>query len=110
MLTFRRPYRTCLIWNPHRSGCIAGWHGVWSYLTDPPSIMGTDCDFCGFERGHSRFVALCSDSKIFPAPGHHGSELTQGDLNNRTNNWSEGLEAFVEHPIIGCRQLTCIVL
>ena len=29
------------------------------------------------------------------------TELTQGDLNNRTNNWAEGLESFVEHPILG---------
>lgn len=29
------------------------------------------------------------------------TELTQGTLNNRTNNWKEGLESFEEHPIIG---------
>lgn len=29
------------------------------------------------------------------------SELTQGDLNNRTNNWRDGLETFTEHPLIG---------
>jgi O-antigen ligase len=29
------------------------------------------------------------------------SELTEGDLNNRTNNWREGLASFIEHPIIG---------
>jgi O-antigen ligase len=39
--------------------------------------------------------------KSFQRLGTTGTELTQGDLNNRTNNWSEGLEAFVEHPIIG---------
>lgn len=37
----------------------------------------------------------------FQRLGTTGTELTQGDLNNRTNNWREGLEAFVEHPIIG---------
>jgi len=30
-----------------------------------------------------------------------GTELTQGDLNNRTNNWREGLATFVEHPLKG---------
>lgn len=30
-----------------------------------------------------------------------GTELTQGDLNNRTNNWREGLATFEEHPIVG---------
>ena len=29
------------------------------------------------------------------------SELTQGDLNNRTNNWREGFETFLEHPFLG---------
>jgi O-antigen ligase len=29
------------------------------------------------------------------------SELTEGDLNNRTNNWREGMAAFVEHPLLG---------
>src|SRR3972149_2341350 len=28
-------------------------------------------------------------------------ELTEGDLNNRTNNWAEGLASFVEHPLQG---------
>jgi O-antigen ligase len=37
----------------------------------------------------------------FQRLGTTASELTEGDLNNRTNNWSEGLESFVEHPIIG---------
>lgn len=29
------------------------------------------------------------------------SELTEGDLNNRTNNWAEGFDSFLEHPLIG---------
>ena len=29
------------------------------------------------------------------------AELTEGDLNNRTNNWREGLESFAEHPLLG---------
>jgi len=37
----------------------------------------------------------------FQRLGTTGTELTEGDLNNRTNNWREGLETFVEHPIIG---------
>jgi O-antigen ligase len=37
----------------------------------------------------------------FQRLGTTASEITEGDLNNRTNNWSEGLESFVEHPIIG---------
>jgi O-antigen ligase len=28
-------------------------------------------------------------------------ELTEGDLNNRTTNWAEGLASFVEHPVVG---------
>lgn len=30
-----------------------------------------------------------------------GSELAEGDLNQRTALWSDGLEAFVEHPVLG---------
>ncbi len=37
----------------------------------------------------------------FQRLGTTGTELTEGTLNNRTNNWREGLETFVEHPIIG---------
>lgn len=29
------------------------------------------------------------------------SEITEGTLNNRTNNWAEGFDSFKEHPIIG---------
>jgi O-antigen ligase len=29
------------------------------------------------------------------------TELTQGDLNNRTHNWAEGLQSFIAHPIVG---------
>jgi O-antigen ligase len=29
------------------------------------------------------------------------SEITQGDLNNRTNNWAEGFDSFLEHPVLG---------
>ena len=39
--------------------------------------------------------------KSFQRLGTTTTELTQGDLNNRTNNWREGLDSFVEHPIIG---------
>lgn len=37
----------------------------------------------------------------FQRLGTTGTELTEGDLNNRTNNWSEGLNSFVEHPLLG---------
>jgi len=39
--------------------------------------------------------------KSFQRLGTTGTELTSGDLNNRTNNWSEGLASFVEHPLLG---------
>jgi len=39
--------------------------------------------------------------KSFERLGTTGTELTSGDLNNRTNNWSEGLASFVEHPLLG---------
>jgi len=39
--------------------------------------------------------------KSFQRLGTTATELTEGDLNNRTKNWSEGLDSFVEHPIIG---------
>lgn len=37
----------------------------------------------------------------FQRLGTTATELTEGTLNNRTNNWREGLETFVEHPIRG---------
>ena len=39
--------------------------------------------------------------KSFQRLGTTATELTEGDLNNRTKNWSEGLDSFVQHPIIG---------
>jgi len=29
------------------------------------------------------------------------TEITEGDLNNRTNNWHQGLASFASHPLIG---------
>lgn len=29
------------------------------------------------------------------------TEITEGDLNNRIPNWEEGLESFVQHPVLG---------
>ena len=39
--------------------------------------------------------------KSFQRLSTTGAELTSGDLNNRTNNWSEGLESFVRRPLLG---------
>lgn len=41
------------------------------------------------------------DLKSFQRFSTIGSEITEGDLNNRTNNWREGLASFVEHPLFG---------
>ena len=41
------------------------------------------------------------DQRSFQRLSTTASELTEGDLNNRTNNWREGLETFAEHPILG---------
>jgi O-antigen ligase len=39
--------------------------------------------------------------KSFQRLGTTATELTAGDLNNRTNNWGEGLASFAEHPLLG---------
>ncbi len=39
--------------------------------------------------------------RSFERLGTTTSELTEGDLNNRTNNWLEGLSAFRKHPLMG---------
>ena len=39
--------------------------------------------------------------KSFQRLGTTGSEISEGDLNNRTNNWREGLASFAEHPLMG---------
>lgn len=41
------------------------------------------------------------EQRSFQRLGTTATELTEGDLNNRTNNWREGLEAFAEHPLLG---------
>ena len=37
----------------------------------------------------------------FQRLGTTGTELTEGDLNNRTVNWGQGLAAFAEQPLTG---------
>jgi O-antigen ligase len=39
--------------------------------------------------------------KSFQRLSTTGAEITEGDLNDRTGIWREGLSSFVEHPIIG---------
>jgi hypothetical protein len=39
--------------------------------------------------------------KSFQRMGTIRAEATEGDLNGRTNQWSEGLDAFSEHPALG---------
>lgn len=39
--------------------------------------------------------------RSFERFGTTATEITEGDLNNRTNNWAEGLVSFAEHPLLG---------
>lgn len=39
--------------------------------------------------------------RSFQRLGTTYAELSEGTLNNRTNNWREGLATFAEHPLIG---------
>jgi len=39
--------------------------------------------------------------RSFQRLGTTYSEITEGDLNNRTNNWRQGLASFAEHPFLG---------
>jgi O-antigen ligase len=39
--------------------------------------------------------------KSFQRMGTIRAEATEGDWNGRTNQWSEGLDAFSEHPVLG---------
>jgi hypothetical protein len=65
-------------------------------------------------RPQSRFAALllvgCGVGALLPhilslrsfqRLGTTYGELTEGDLNNRTNNWREGFDTFTEHPLLG---------
>ena len=46
-------------------------------------------------------VPYVQDLRSFERLGTTTTELTEGDLNNRTNNWQEGFDAFLEHPLLG---------
>jgi O-antigen ligase len=39
--------------------------------------------------------------RSFQRLGTTYTEISEGDLNNRVNNWREGFAAFPEHPIVG---------
>jgi len=39
--------------------------------------------------------------RSFQRLGTTYAELTEGDLNNRLNNWREGVATFTEHPLLG---------
>lgn len=47
------------------------------------------------------FVPRLQTARSFQRLGTTATELTEGDLNNRTNNWREGLASFAEHPLLG---------
>jgi O-antigen ligase len=44
---------------------------------------------------------LVSPLESFQRLGTTGTELTQGDLNGRTLQWSQGLVSFADHPVLG---------
>jgi O-antigen ligase len=46
-------------------------------------------------------VPQLQHQRSFQRLGTTATELTEGDLNNRTNNWREGFAAFADHPILG---------
>jgi O-antigen ligase len=46
-------------------------------------------------------IPYVQNLRSFQRLGTTATELTEGDLNNRTNNWREGFAAFAEHPILG---------
>jgi O-antigen ligase len=46
-------------------------------------------------------VPRLQEQRSFQRLGTTTTELTEGDLNNRTNNWREGLATFAEHPFVG---------
>lgn len=46
-------------------------------------------------------VPYAQSLKSFQRLGTTGAELTEGDLNNRTNNWAEGLDSFERNPVLG---------
>jgi O-antigen ligase len=46
-------------------------------------------------------VRQVQDLSSFRRFGTTTSELTEGDLNNRTKNWREGLESFTKRPVLG---------
>ena len=46
-------------------------------------------------------VPYLQSLKSFQRLGTTSTELTQGDLNNRTNNWQEGIISFEQHPLEG---------
>jgi O-antigen ligase len=46
-------------------------------------------------------LPLVEPLKSFERLGTTRAEATEGDLNGRTGQWSEGLAAFNEHPVLG---------
>jgi O-antigen ligase len=46
-------------------------------------------------------VRQVQDLSSFQRFGTTTSELTEGDLNNRTKNWLEGLRSFTKNPVLG---------
>ena len=46
-------------------------------------------------------VRQVQDLSSFQRFGTTTTELTEGDLNNRTKNWLEGLASFEKHPLMG---------
>jgi O-antigen ligase len=47
------------------------------------------------------FLPYIQPLRSFQRFGTIVPEITEGNLNNRTNNWLEGLNTFADHPLIG---------
>lgn len=46
-------------------------------------------------------IPIVKPLKSFQRLGTTGTEITQGDLNGRTEQWKQGFAAFSEHPLFG---------
>jgi O-antigen ligase len=57
--------------------------------------------FLGLTAVFLVLVPVIAPLRSFQRLGTTTNELTEGDLNGRLGNWSEGLNAFNERPIIG---------
>ena len=76
-------------------------HGVRPGLAHPPAPDRADRDPRVLTYAFFALLPVVQPLASFQRLGTTANEATEGDLNGRLSQWSQGLDSFHEHPLVG---------